>query len=267
MRLFSIGFILSCLVVFVAVGSVVAAYPQPAQTITRAQADYLTPENTYYAIRSCLAAENLEWCDETLTGESLQRDIELFAKAGIDRRQIFALQKNVRESFVAGKHQYNDAVVLLVEDHGVNGSVTVLPLTFVQENGKWKVTNKYSADEQVNKYLYHVPPLFDGKGQKSDDVNLFLGFEQPFQAQTDLPPGTANYTVHVYYGKTVVPAAFKAELNRQDVGNLFSPKPFSDEEVDIPLQQGRNVLVLSIEGAMEDGRKAKDTDRFVFVVP
>ncbi|MFH7321223.1 hypothetical protein ACHHRT_11520, partial [Desulfurivibrio sp. D14AmB] len=90
---------------------------------------------------------------------------------------------------------------------------------------------------------------------------------QPTQAQTELAPGANSYTVHVYYGRTVDPTTFSAELNREDVTGLFSPQPFSDEEVEIPLQPGRNTLVLSIEGSRNDGKKARDADRLVFIVP
>lgn len=235
--------------------------------IDRSQANYLSPENTYHAIHSCLAAGDLGWCDETMTAESLQNDIEMFKKAGIDRSRIFELQKNVKESFMVEKFNYKDSIVILVDDYGYNGSINRMPLTFVEENGRWKVTNKYSSDSELNKYLYYVPPLFDGKGQRSADVNSFLGYEQPTQVQTDLAAGTNSYMVHVYYGKTVDSATFAAKLDKLDLSHKFAPKPFTDEEVSIPLQQGRNVLVLSVEGKKSDGRTATDTDRLVFIVP
>jgi hypothetical protein len=140
-------------------------------------------------------------------------------------------------------------------------------MPFLREGERWKLTNKYSSDAELKEYLYYVPPLFDGKGQRPADVNSFLGYEQPTQVQTDLAAGTSDYTVHIYYGKRIDPASFTAELNKQDISQHFSPYPFSNQEVEIPLQQGRNVLVLSIEGARGDGRKAKDTDRLVFIVP
>jgi hypothetical protein len=109
--------------------------------------------------------------------------------------------------------------------------------------------------------------LFNGKGQKPDEVNLFLGYLQPSDSQTDLAAGTTSYTVHLYYGETTDLATFTAELNKQDITSLFSPKPFTNEEVKIPLHHGRNTLVLSIAGTRKDGRKARDTDRLVFIVP
>jgi hypothetical protein len=237
------------------------------EVIDRSQANYLSPENTYYSIHSCLAAGDLDWCDETMTAESLQNDIEMFKKAGIDRSRIFELQKNVKDSFIIDKFNYKDSIVILVDDYGYNGSINRMPLTFVEENGKWKMTNKYSSDGELNKYLYYAPPLFDGKGQRPADVNSFLGYEQPMQTQTELSAGTKSYDIHIYYGKTVDPTTFAAKLNKQDISSLFSPQPFSDEEVVIPLPKGRNTLLLSIDGKKSDGRIATDSDRLVFIVP
>jgi hypothetical protein len=65
----------------------------------------------------------------------------------------------------------------------------------------------------------------------------------------------------------VVPETFSATLNKNDISTKFSPEPFTDEEVFIPLQQGRSVLLLSVEGIKTNGKMAKDSDRLVFVVP
>jgi hypothetical protein len=242
-------------------------YPKPIEIIDKADANYLTPENTLSAIRSCLKAEDLDWCNKTMTNQSLQEDIDIFQKAGKDRREIFELEKNVKESLITNRLNFKGAILLIVEDLDNDGSVTQTPIPFVQEDGLWKMTNKYSADEELHQYLYYAPPLFGGKGQKSGDVNSFLGYEQPTQVQTELPANTTQYRVHLYYAKTVDPATFTAELNKQDITTQFSPKPFTDEEVEIPLPRGRNTLVLSIEGTRKDGKKARDTDRLVFIVP
>ncbi len=63
------------------------------------------------------------------------------------------------------------------------------------------------------------------------------------------------------------PGTFSAHLNKEDISAKFSPQPFTDEEVEIPLQKGRNVLVLSIEGQKPSGPSATDRDRLVFIVP
>jgi hypothetical protein len=255
--------IATCGISFAANGS----YPQQIGIIDKTQADYFSPENTLSAIRSCLLAENLDWCDETMTLESLQEDIKLFEEAGKNRNQIFELEKNVRESFIVNKLSFKDAVLLIVEDYDYDGSVMQIPMPFVKEEGLWKITNKYSSDEEIHQHFYYVPPLFDGKGQRPTDVNIFLGYEQPTVVRTELTPGIDKYTLHIYYGKTIDPATFMAVLNKQDISLRFTPKPFSDQEVELSLQQGRNVLVLSVNGTRKDGRKAKDTDRLVFIVP
>ncbi|MDF1613792.1 hypothetical protein [Desulfurivibrio dismutans] len=241
--------------------------PIKITTITRTQADYLSPENTLFAVQSCLETQDMDWCDELMTNKSLARDIKLFQEAGIDRSEMFRLQKSVKESFIIDKFEFKDAVVILVEDHEHNGSVNIIPSTFVKEDGLWRLTNKYSADQDLHKYFYYIPPLFYGKGGRPTDVNKFLGYAQPTEARTELAPGANSYTVHVYYGRTVDPATFSAELNREDISALFSPEPFTDEELEIPLQPGRNTLVLSIEGGRNDGKTARDTDRLVFIVP
>ncbi|MBI3477593.1 MAG: hypothetical protein HY010_17820, partial [Acidobacteria bacterium] len=78
--------------------------------------------------------------------------------------------------------------------------------------------------------------------------------------------GTTKYGLVVIYDRAVIPGTFKAELNGRDVGASFKPVPGGAESVGIPLDRGRNVLVLSIEGQIGD-RVARDTDRLVFVVP
>lgn len=239
---------------------------QKIETIVKDQANYLTPENTISALRSALLKDDLNWVDETMTAESAQEQIIKFKEAGIDRSRLFDLEKSVRESYIVDKIYYKDAVLLIVEDITYSGSFKRYPNPFVEIDGKWKFTSKYSKDEELLQYVYYAPPLFDGKGQ-SADANSFLGYEQPTQVQTDLPSGSTTYAVHVYYGKTVNPATFRAVLNKQDISVKFTPKPLTDEEVVIPLQQGRNVLQLSVDGKKLDGKTATDSDRLVFIVP
>jgi len=111
-----------------------------------------------------------------------------------------------------------------------------------------------------------TPELFDGKGQRAIDVNTFLAYAGPSQGRTNLPAGQTTYDVAIYYGKTIQPGTFKATLSRTDITNSFHPAAGSSELVNIPLQQGRNTLVLSVKGTRSDGRQATDTDRLVFLV-
>lgn len=244
-----------------------ATYPITVTTITKEGANYLTPENTLSAVTSALRAGDISWADKALTSDYLEADIQDFRDAGLDRNVYIEMEKQVRETVIVDKVYYNDAVFLIIEDYGNDGSITRYPMTLIKEDGLWKITNKFSSDEIVGQYTTYTPPLFDGKGQKPSDTNLFLGYEQPTQAHTELPPGSDTYELHIYYGKTVDPSTFSAVLNKQNVSYLFTPAPFSGEEVKLPMHQGRNVLVVSIEGATKSGKIQKDTDRLVFIVP
>lgn len=109
--------------------------------------------------------------------------------------------------------------------------------------------------------------LFDGKGQRPADVNSFLSYLKPLEAQTTLPQGQSAYYLLIFYGKTIQPQTFKATLNGADISGSFHPNPDSSDAVKLNLQQGRNTLVVSVDGIRNDGRKATDTDRLVFIVP
>jgi len=108
--------------------------------------------------------------------------------------------------------------------------------------------------------------LFNGGGQKPDDVNLFLRYGNPKESQTELPSGTTNFEVLIYYGKTIKKETFQATLNSKDIKNLFHPVPGGGDWVKINLQSGRNVLEFSIDGVRQDGRVANDKDRLVLIV-
>lgn len=108
--------------------------------------------------------------------------------------------------------------------------------------------------------------LFDGGGQKPDDVNLFLSYGSPKQSQTELPTGTDKFEVFIYYGKTIKPETFKATLNDMDIKNLFSPVPGGGDYVKINLKSGRNVLEFSVDGINKKGQIANDKDRLVLIV-
>ena len=133
-------------------------YPMKVTIITRDQAKYDTPENTLSAIRSALVNEDLEWSDETLTQESLEEQRRLLEKAGIDPKVDFNLEKDVKDTFIIDKIEYKDAVVLIVEDQDKDGSIIRMPLTFVKENGKWKMTNKFAGDEELHEHLDYIKP-------------------------------------------------------------------------------------------------------------
>ena len=141
------------------------------------------------------------------------------------------------------------------------------PSTFVKEDDKWKHTDRFSSDKELWDYMGYFPVLFDGKGQRPADVNTFLSYANPLEMRTELPSGSTEFPLHIFYGVTIDPATFKAELNRQDISSQFNPKPVGDQVVELNLRKGRNVLLVSIKGKRKDGRTAKDSDRLVFIVP
>ena len=111
-----------------------------------------------------------------------------------------------------------------------------------------------------------MPGNFDGKGQRPADVNKFLSYVNLTKSTTTLPAGTTNFSLIIIYDKNIIPSTFTAELNGVDVKSLFHPIPGSAESVTLNLEQGRNTLVLSVEGKPPN-RVARDTDRLVFIVP
>ena len=240
---------------------------QKVEIITIEEANYLTPENTLSARRSAFLSGNLDWADQCMTIDSLNEEIEDFEKAGINREMLFDLERNIETIFIVDRIKYLESIILITKAIGFDNSIQQIPFPFIKENNLWKFTNKFSEDEILLEYLHYIPPLFYGKGGRPMDVNTFLGYEQPTEAQTILADGDKSYVVHVYYGRTIDPSTFTAELNRENVSDLFSPEPLTDEEVEIPLQKGRNTLILSVEGTRKDGKKASDTDRLVFIVP
>ena len=60
-------------------------------------------------------------------------------------------------------------------------------------------------------------------------------------------------------------ATFAAELNGGPLA-VFSPAPGTSQTVTILLSPGRNVLALSVDGTLADGRRASDRDRLTFIV-
>ncbi|KWT78418.1 C39 family peptidase [Candidatus Magnetominusculus xianensis] len=107
---------------------------------------------------------------------------------------------------------------------------------------------------------------FDGKGQRPTDVNKFLSYVTPTSSPVTLAQGKTSYTLVIVYDKNIKAETFTAALNGNDVTSLFRPKAGRAEAVTLNLNQGRNTLVLSVDGTLPS-RMATDTDRLVFIVP
>lgn len=163
----------------------------------------------------------------------------------------YALTVRARDvNFVESSQEFNDTT------HP--GKIDTYEITYSSAPGS-QVTVRYIGSSEV--------PVFDGKGQRPTDVNKFLQFFRPLQARTELSAGTEEFNLSILYGNTVKRETFRATLNGGDITGKFDPLPGKMEIVKIPLTQGTNTLVLSIEGVRSDGKVAVDTDRLVFIVP
>jgi Peptidase_C39 like family len=115
-----------------------------------------------------------------------------------------------------------------------------------------------------------TPPAFagafDGGGQRPRDVNKFLTYSSPVASQTTASAGSTSFPLIIFYDPAVLPASFAATANGTVVTNLFNPQPGTFEIVNVPVTSGRNVIELSIDGALPT-RTARDTDRLVIQVP
>jgi hypothetical protein len=107
---------------------------------------------------------------------------------------------------------------------------------------------------------------FNGGGQRPRDVNRFLTYGNIIGSQTSLAAGTTNFSLLIYYGKTIVPASFSAVLNGATITSHFTPAAASSEAVILALNRGRNILSLSANGTA-GSRTATDNDKLVFLVP
>ncbi len=106
---------------------------------------------------------------------------------------------------------------------------------------------------------------FNGGGQNPNSVNLFLSYAKPGDSHVTLATGTTSYTVVIFYATDVIASTFSATIGGIDITSLFHPQPGTSEAVSIPLQAGRNLLNLQIQGNV-GSRVATDTDRLVFTV-
>jgi hypothetical protein len=132
-----------------------------------------------------------------------------------------------------------------------------------------------TAPGLATRYVFDYSPLpgsslsltgqFDGGGTTPADVNKLLTYSDPVAAVTVLPRETTKFPLQLIYSTSIQPRTFKARLNGEDISRLFHPAPGTGEVVNLPLEDGRNVLRLSIQGA-GTGR-SRDRDRLVFIVP
>ena len=133
-------------------------YPARVEIIEKGQASYDSPENCMAAIKSAFRLNDIEWANDTLTVDSREELFRLLNNAGMDIAILMETIPVKISSYIIEKFEYEDAVVLVVEDHIEDGSVQTGPVAFVLENGKWKKTNKFSGDESMHQYLDYIAP-------------------------------------------------------------------------------------------------------------
>lgn len=134
-------------------------YPMKVKIIDKDQARYDTPENSYAAMISSLIKKDLEWYYETFTKESAAQNKREYEEAGIDPRKKFETVKGLKEIFIIDRIEYKSGVLLIVKSYEQSGAILQGPSAFVKEDGKWKLTNKFSADVELHKYLDYEPSV------------------------------------------------------------------------------------------------------------
>lgn len=124
------------------------------------------------------------------------------------------------------------------------------------------VVNDGSLDSQP---ATTTATIGDSIGSNRSDVDAFLSYAAPTKRSVQLPAGTTSFDVTILYGAPIIPATFEASLEGAPFTD-FNPAPGTSETVTVPLGPGRNVLELSVDGTLADGRTATDRDRLTFIV-
>jgi hypothetical protein len=107
-----------------------------------------------------------------------------------------------------------------------------------------------------------VPPRVTGAWSQGAAL---LSYAYPLAPRTEVPAGQSSVTLVVFYAPVIVPGSFHATLGGRDVSARFKPTPDGHEVVSLPLAPGANPLVLSVRGALPDGRAVMHTDQLELV--
>lgn len=131
----------------------VEVFPVKIKDISVSEATYLSPENTAAATSSALRNKDLEWYYKSFSAETAAQDKAIFESAGIDPSEKFSLVQN-NTDFIINKLSYKDGMILALEKRfeDIDGSIVKGWAGFIQEDGLWKVTYKYSQDEELQQY-------------------------------------------------------------------------------------------------------------------
>ena len=132
----------------------VKVYPVKVLEIDKTQADYKTPENTTAASTSALLQKDLDWYYQTFTVETAAQDKKMFQDAGLDLNEKFKLANITYEEYIIDKINYKDGILLISEihNHDIDGTILNMWVGLVIEDGLWKITYKFSEDDELFKY-------------------------------------------------------------------------------------------------------------------
>ena len=106
---------------------------------------------------------------------------------------------------------------------------------------------------------------FDG-GTGRDVTESLLTFASPTTVRTELPAGTAQTDVLIFYAAGIDPDSLRATLNGRKAGTMFHPYQGWREVVSVPLTPGANRLDLAIKGLVNQKRRTEKVS-LTFVVP
>jgi len=129
-------------------------YPVLVHEIDKSQADYKTPENTAAASLSALLKRDLDWYLQTNTVETAAQEKKMFQSAGIPMSKLFETADPADDVYITGKIPYKDGLIVIFEIHchDIDGTIMRLHSGYLKEDGLWKKTNKFSGDEELDRY-------------------------------------------------------------------------------------------------------------------
>jgi hypothetical protein len=129
-------------------------YPVLLHEIDKSQANYKTPENAAAASLSALLKRDLDWYLQTFTVETAAQEKKMFHSAGVPISKIFELASPTDEVYLTGKIPYKDGLIITYEIrcHDIDGTIIKIHSGYIREDGLWKKTNKFSGDENLDRY-------------------------------------------------------------------------------------------------------------------
>jgi hypothetical protein len=105
---------------------------------------------------------------------------------------------------------------------------------------------------------------FDGN-LRSIAKDQLLTFASPTGSRTQLPSGTTETQILMFYAPGIRPDSLGAKLNGKDVMTRFHPYAGWREVVRLPLEPGDNILDIGIKGSIA-GKRAAEKKRLTFTV-